>query len=169
MARVVPWALNKCFQKELIKILSQFETINLGTPYNFTILLTKTSATILPLYYAFNGMKCPNLESLSTTTMIVENPWEIGRLLMKSNEISSQTCCGMGNGCSSPAGHACSALACWQTWHSHTYFLTCFHILGQKNWDKIRAKVLDIHHGPLFLRHATHIALDWLCPHYRVT
>jgi hypothetical protein len=47
----------------------------------------------------FNGMKCAILLNQSTTTMITSNPFDGGKLTMKSMDTLSHGPLGIGNGC----------------------------------------------------------------------
>jgi hypothetical protein len=50
----------------------------------------------------FNGMKCAILLNQSTTTMITSNPFDGGKLTMKSMDTLSHGHLGIGNGCNNP-------------------------------------------------------------------
>jgi len=65
--------------------------IELGNPCNLATSKTNTSTTELVVKGRFRGRRYAYLDNLSTTTSITTNPCELGRPVMKSREISSQT------------------------------------------------------------------------------
>ena len=71
-------------------------------------------------------MKWPYLVNLSTTTIIVVFPAEVGNPSTKSRDTSSHTNDGIGKGCRRPAGDRASLLFRWQVSHAATYCLTSF-------------------------------------------
>jgi len=62
----------------------------------------KTLATEAAVKEWHRGMKCENLENLSTTTKIAMNEPDCGNPSMKSIETTSQEADGTGSGCKRP-------------------------------------------------------------------
>lgn len=118
--KAVPCNLNNSFQKWLIKVGSLSLTIDIGTPCNRIISLTKISAIDLADYGCLITIKCPYLLNLSTTTSIASNPVDFGKPTIKSMLISSQIALGIGKGCSKPAREDAWYLLLWYTWHATT-------------------------------------------------
>ena len=88
------------------------------------------------------------LENLSTTTMIVVNPWELGRWVTKSMERSSQTLASIGIDCNKPALLRVMCLICWHTAHSRTKVLMSLIMLCHWKLDWRRCRVFLIPKWP---------------------
>lgn len=71
-------------------------------PFNFTTFFINASATTILEKLDFRGVKCLDLDYLSTTTKIIMNPLDISRDVIKSIEISSLICCVICSGWSNP-------------------------------------------------------------------
>lgn len=84
--------------KLLMKILSLSETIDLGKPWSFTMLLKNSLRTKLAVKGCVRGMKWMYLVKWSTTTIIVSLPFDLGTALMKSTLMSSQAWLGISKG-----------------------------------------------------------------------
>jgi hypothetical protein len=100
---------NSC-QKVLINLLSLSLTMVLGRPCNLKISLKNSSATCVALKSVAMAKKCANFVNLSTTTNMQSFPCVFGSPVMKSMDMLSHLCSGMGKGCNSPAGCVCSSL-----------------------------------------------------------
>ena len=100
-----PAKRNSSDQKLLVKTGSRLVTKDSGKLCSCTMSLKKACATIV--------MKCAALESRSTTERITDLPCTLGRLFMKSMEISAHTWDGTCSDSSKPAGKRCSDLLCW--------------------------------------------------------
>jgi hypothetical protein len=116
--KVVPTNLNNSCQKVLMNRLSLSLTMVLGNPCSLKTSLKKKSATCVALKSVAMEKKCANLVNLSTTTKIQSFPCALDNPMMKSIEILSHLCSGMGECCNRPTGWVCSSLFSWQVVHS---------------------------------------------------
>ena len=102
--KVVPTNLNNSFQKVLMNLLSLSLTMVLGRPCNLKISLKISLDTYVALKSVAMEKKCANFVNLSTTTKMQSFPCVLGNLVMKSMDMLSHLCYGMGRGCSSLVG-----------------------------------------------------------------
>jgi hypothetical protein len=72
--------------------------MEVGIPCKRTIFATNVLATEAAVKGCFRGKKRAYLERRSTTTIMTEWSFEMGRPSMKSIEISVQICVGIGRG-----------------------------------------------------------------------
>ncbi|MFS7993515.1 hypothetical protein Hanom_Chr12g01095061 [Helianthus anomalus] len=100
-------------------------------PQYFTTCLKKSLAVSAAVTSVGAGMNVPYLENLSTTTMMLPDPSDFGKQVMKSIEMLSQGPFGIGKGSNKPLGWCCSILSCWQTKQVCTYASTSSAIRGQ--------------------------------------
>ena len=85
--------------------------ITCGTPQYFTTCLKKSLVASSAVQSAGTGMKVAYLENMSTITMMLPHPSDLGRQVIKSMEILSYGFFGAGRGSRRPAGHCCSILS----------------------------------------------------------
>jgi hypothetical protein len=102
--KVVSTNLNNSCQKVLMNRLSLSLTMILGKPCILKNSLKKKYATYVALKYVAMEKKCANLVNLSTTTKIKSLPCAFGNPVMKSIEMLSHLCYGMGRGCNNHVG-----------------------------------------------------------------
>ena len=133
MARCSPTPifLNSYCQKELVNILSLSDTTLLGIPWNFPTESKNSLATSEAKKGCVRLIKWENLVNLSIMTRIVSLPSDLGYPLMKSIEISSHACSGMGSGCNNLGTIIVSCLQRWQISHCTTYLTTSLFHPGQ--------------------------------------
>ncbi|KAK4713894.1 hypothetical protein R3W88_019801 [Solanum pinnatisectum] len=94
--------------------------ICLGSPQYFTTFLKNNRAASLAVQPAVAGTKVAYFENLSTTTMMVPYPLDLGKEVMKSMVTLSHGRFATGSGSSSPPGCLCSTLSCWHTRQVYT-------------------------------------------------
>jgi hypothetical protein len=114
----IPTNPNSSCQKVLINRLSLSLTMVLGNLCGLKTSPKNISTTYVTLKCVAMEKKCANLVNLSTATKIQSFPCALDNLVMKSMEILSHLCFGIGKGCSSPARWACSSLFSWKVVHS---------------------------------------------------
>ena len=110
--RVVPCRRKISPQNLLRKCLSRSDTMERGMPWSLTTSWTKAAATVTAVKGCPSHIKGAYLLNLSTTTKMVSQPSDFGNPSMKSKNISSQTCCGIGRGCSRPLRDKVEYLFC---------------------------------------------------------
>lgn len=115
--------MKSSFQNKLMKIGSRSDMMLRGNPWSLHIVSMNNVATMKAVNCVGRAPKWKPLENLSTTTMIVVNPWELGRWVTKSMERSSQTLTSIGIDCNKPALLRVMCLICWHTAHSRTKVL----------------------------------------------
>ena len=108
--KAIPTNLNNSCQKVLINQLSLSLTMVLGKPCSLNISLKNKYATFAALKSMEMEKKCANLVNLSTTTKIQSLSYALGNPVMKSIEMLSHLCSGMGRGCNNLVGCVCSSL-----------------------------------------------------------
>ena len=81
-------------------------------PWSYTSTQTKAATTVTAIKGCLSPIKCAYLLNLSTTTKMVSQPSDFDNPSMKSKDISSQTCCGIGRGCNMPLGDKVEYLFC---------------------------------------------------------
>jgi hypothetical protein len=124
VVNVVLTNLNNSCQNILMNLLSLSLIMVLGRPCSLNTSLKNNSATCVALKSVAMEKKCENFVNLSTTTKIKSFPCSLGKPVMKSMDILSHLCSGMGRGCNSPAGCVCSSLFSWHVVHSLTCLIT---------------------------------------------
>jgi hypothetical protein len=87
-----------------MNLLSLSLIIVFGRPCNLKTSLKNSLATCVALKSVAMEKKCANFVNLSTTTKMHSFPYALGKLVMKSMDMLSHLCSGMGKGCNSPAG-----------------------------------------------------------------
>jgi hypothetical protein len=105
-----------------MNLLSLSLMMVLGRPCSLNTSLKNNLATCATLKSVAMGKKCEKFVNLSTTTKMKSFPYALGNPVMKSMDILSHLCSGIGKGCNSPAGCVCSYLFSWHVVH----YLTCF-------------------------------------------
>jgi hypothetical protein len=115
--KAVPTSVDNSCQKVLMNLLSSSLTMVLGKPCSLKTSLKNKSVTCAALHFVVMEKKCANLVNLSTTTKIQSLPCALGNPVMKSMDMLSNLCSGMGSGCNNPAGGVCSSLFPWQVVH----------------------------------------------------
>lgn len=85
-------------------------TIDLGIPCKRTIFLVKVSTIDFAVKGCFKGIKCPYLDSRSTTTRMQSTPFDFGSPVIKSRVMCFQMFWGIGRGWSRLAGDKISYL-----------------------------------------------------------
>jgi hypothetical protein len=126
--KAIPTNLNNSCQKVLINRPSLSLTMVLGKPCSLKISLRNKSATCVALKSLAMEKKCANLVNLSTTTKIQSFSCALGNPMMKSIEMLSHLCSGMGRGCNNPVGCVCSSFFTWQVVHSLMWHITSYFI-----------------------------------------
>ena len=131
---LVPRAFCNSFQNFACNLESRLKTIELGTPWNLTIVLIFNSSSFSRLQLFIMAKKCVDFVSLSTMTQIEFMPHnDGGNPIMKSIEIESHFHARTFNSCSNHASLWCLILFLCQVKHLVTNFATsCFILLHQK-------------------------------------
>jgi hypothetical protein len=119
-----PTILNNSCQKVLMNRLSLSLTMVLGKPCSLKTSLKNNYATCAALKSVAMEKKCANLVNLSTTTKIQYLPCALGNPVLKSIDMLSHLCSGMGRGYNNPAGCVCSSLFTSQVVHSLMWHIT---------------------------------------------
>jgi hypothetical protein len=84
----------RCFQKWEANWGPRSETMVSGSPYKQKIFERNSSARPSASIVVEQGAKCRSFVRRSTTTHIASKPFELGRPVTKSMEMSRQGCCG---------------------------------------------------------------------------
>ena len=100
----VPINLNNSCQNVLMNLLSLSLIMVFGMPCNLKTSLKNSLATCVVLKSMAMEKKCANFINLSTTTKMQSFPCALGKMVMKSMDILSHLCFGMGKDCNSPTG-----------------------------------------------------------------
>lgn len=109
----VPTIRNSFVQKILMNCLSRSLTMFRGSSCRWKTSLKNNSATCAAWNSEEMAKKCVYFVNLSTTTKIQSFPFTLGSPVMKSIQILSHLCFGVGSGCNNPTGRVCSDLFCW--------------------------------------------------------
>ena len=80
----------------------------------------KRDASVGASAIVFVGMKCAILENRSTMTKIASNVFDVGRLVMRSMDMSCQEASGGCKGRMVPKGRALRGLAFWHSGYVYT-------------------------------------------------
>lgn len=102
-----------------MKIGSVFEVTLLGCPWSLQIIFVESYTCWKVEKFEGNVQKWAAFENLLMTTIVTECPWYIGKLVMKSMEMSFQGVVGGEIGCIYPIGglrfvfRLLAKLACW--------------------------------------------------------
>lgn len=94
-----PYSLKKSCQ---INIELWTLVIDRGIPWSWAMISTKSFATFCAVYVCDKAVKWAYFVRGFTTTIKTLVPTDIGQPSIKSNEISSHSCVGIGNGWSNP-------------------------------------------------------------------
>ena len=128
----VPYTLNSSFQKLLVKVGSQSETMEWGMPWRLKIWSMKIWATMDVVNGCWRAQKWAYLERQSMTTMMIELFPDLGKTTLKYIEISHQIAGGIRSGWNVPGALISSPFLCWQTSHSATKVWTSWFIPSRK-------------------------------------
>ena len=123
--------------------------MDLGIPYSLNTFYMKAVATLAVVKGWDNGRKCTYLVSLSTTTKMTSNPWDLGKPSIKSILMSNQGFSRISKGCNNPVGLLVSTLILWQTSQHLIWFLTLDFIPFQKKSYLTRWRVFKYPEWPL--------------------
>jgi hypothetical protein len=107
-----------------MNLLSLSLMMVLGRLCSLNTSLKNNSATCATMKSVAMGKKCARFVNMFTTMKMKYFPCSLGKSVMKSMDILSHLCSGIGRGCNSHAGCVCSSLFSWHVVHSLTCFIT---------------------------------------------